>query len=288
MTTVPPIYISTMAFLGQSPTAIVEAAAQEKFPLEFSSALPHDPLMEDHFANYPHPKLVHNYFPAPRIPFVLNLASANPIIRTQSIEHCLKGLRWSAKAGADFYCAHAGFCLDPQPEELGKQLTHPTQPIDRKKHWNLFLDSVRTLLKIADILDLNFYIENNVTAKMNLDAQGTSPLLCSTPEEMLQLMTDLPHPRLGILLDTAHLKVSSFALNFSMTEGVKSLRSVVKAIHHSDNAGVLDNNQPLTNDYWFLPFMPWFNTLPQVLEVKAQKIQAIKAQMVILQKAATL
>lgn len=288
MTSLPPLYISTMAFLGQPLSSITETAAKEKFMLEFSSALPYDPYMEDYFANYPHPKLVHNYFPAPRIPFVLNLASDNSVIRIQSIEHCLKGLRWSAKAGAKFYCAHAGFCLDPQPEDLGKQLTQPALPTDRKKHWQLFLDSVRTILKVADILDIDFYIENNVTAKMNLDAEGISPLLCSTPAEMLQLISDVAHPRLGILLDTAHLKVSAATLNFSMTDGVKMLQPVIKAIHHSDNEGILDNNLPVTTHYWFLEFMPLFVTLPQVLEVKAQEVTAIKAQMGILQKAATL
>lgn len=271
-------YVSTMAFYGMVPKEMIRRASAENFPLEFSSALPYREDMETLFNEYPHSKLAHNYFPAPAIPFVLNLASADPMIRTQSIEHVLKGLRWTKRGGAAFYAAHAGFCIDPRPEDLGRQLQQSTDRIDREKHWELFLDSIRIILPIAEALELDFYIENNVTAKMNLNVHGESPLLCSDPQEIQRLIREVSHPRLGILLDTAHLKVSAHTLNFSATEAVKIVAPSVRAIHHSDNEGELDNNQPIGSGYWFGEFMPLFGNIPHVLEVKKQDIPAIKKQ----------
>lgn len=278
-------FVSSMAFYGMNPIEMISKSASENFSLEFSSALPYSEQMETLFNEYPHPKLVHNYFPAPAIPFVLNLASGDPLIRIQSIEHVLKGLRWSKQANAPFYCAHAGFCIDPRPEDLGQKLKQSTIKIDREKHWNLFTDSIRIILPLAEALDLDFYIENNVTAKMNLNVHGESPLLCSDPKEMQRLIKEINHPRLGILLDTAHLKVSANALNFSPTEAVKLVAPYVRAIHHSDNAGELDNNQPIEAGYWFSQFMPIFSNIPHVLEVKKQSITAIKAQIAMLRTA---
>jgi len=271
-----------MAFYGTDPVTMINQSKSENFSLEFSSALPYREDMEMLFHEYPHPKLVHNYFPAPAIPFVLNLASGNPLIRTQSIEHVLKGLRWSKKGGASFYCAHAGFCIDLKPEDLGQKLPQSTDRIDRKKHWKLFIEAIHTILPLAEELGLDFYIENNVTARMNLNIHGESPLLCSDPHEMQQLITEINHPRLGILLDTAHLKVSANALNFSPEKAVKIVAPYVRAIHHSDNAGEIDNNQPIEPGYWFSQFMPLFSNIPHVLEVKKQSITAIKKQIQLL------
>lgn len=277
-----PFFVSTMAFYGTDPITMLAQANSEGFPLEFSSALPYQEDMESLFYQYPHPKLVHNYFPAPSIPFVLNLASDDPLIRTQSIEHVLKGLRWSKKGGGSFYCAHAGFCIDPKPSDLGQQLKQSTDRINREKHWGLFTESVRTILPLAEAMGLDFYIENNVTAKMNLNVHRESPLLCSDPKEIKQLIEEINHPRLGILLDTAHLKVSANTLNFSPLEAVKLVAPYVRAIHHSDNEGELDNNQPIEEDYWFGQFMPIFSNIPHVLEVKKLSIAAIKAQIKLL------
>jgi len=99
---------------------------------------------------------------------------------------------------------------------------------------------------------------------------------------MQQLITEINHPRLGILLDTAHLKVSANTLNFSPEKAVKIVTPYVRAVHHSDNAGELDNNQPIKPGYWFSQFMPLFSNIPHVLEVKKQSITAIKKQIQLL------
>ena len=57
--------------------------------------------------------LIHNYFPPPEEPFVLNLASANPTIRQRSLDLVQQAIELSAELGAPFYSVHAGFITDP-------------------------------------------------------------------------------------------------------------------------------------------------------------------------------
>lgn len=276
-------YISTIAFLGQPVERIFEMAKEQEFNLEFSSALPFHPDMEKLFNDYPFPKLAHNYFPAPQDPFVLNLASKDENIRQRSIAHCKNGLKMSKKANAPFFAAHAGFCLDPKPEELGKKLQQSTELINKEAHWILFIESVEEIMKLARELNVDFYIENNVTAQMNINTHGQNPLFCAEPHEMIRLFNHINDPHFGILLDTAHLKVSSRTMKFSLDLAVDQLQSTIKAIHHSDNEGLLDNNQPLEADYWFLQFVSRFSNIPHVIEVKKQDIADLKRQMDLLE-----
>ncbi len=278
------LYISTIAFSGKDINTTLDEARAAQLPLEFSSGLPHHENMRELFESYELPKLVHNYFPAPKVPFVLNLASENEAIRRTSIRHCIQGLKMTKKAGAPFFAAHAGFCLDPDPAELGRQLKQSDQIIDREKHWQIFIESVAEVLLTADELETDFYIENNVTAAMNINVHGQNPLLCSHHREMIRLIHDMPHPRLGILLDTAHLKVTANTLPFNLDEAMQTLRYYISAIHHSDNDGLLDSNQSIDRDYWFAPFMPYFRRLPQVLEAKKQTIDQIQQQVKLLRK----
>jgi sugar phosphate isomerase/epimerase len=277
------IYISTIALSQYGIEEILNICIENKFRVEFSSGLPYSDKLKSLFLDYPFDKLAHNYFPAPELPFVLNLASINDEIRNQSIEHCLQGLRLTKAADAPFFAAHAGFCIDPRPEDLGKKLSEKTAfEYNRAEHWNLFCASVRQILRVANKLEVNFYIENNVIAPFNIDSKGQNPLLCCDAIELNQLMTEINDERLGILLDTAHFKVSSETLNFDLIKNTNALKSVIKALHHSDNNGKSDSNSPLNEDYWFIPFLSEFRHLPQVIEVKQQSVEQLKRQLSIL------
>jgi len=255
-----------MAFRGKPIEEAINICESKDWALEFSSGLPHRADMARVYETCNLTRMPHNYFPAPAVPFVLNLASKNEEIRRQSMEHCLLGLRLSAQADAPFYAAHAGFCIDPNPDELGKQL-RVNVPYERETHWQLFLESVQEILKTADELDTDFLIENNVVAAMNM-YENKNPLFCGDAPEMARLIGDISHPRLGILLDTAHLKVSSNTLNFNLNEAMKILQPHIRGIHHSDNDGQLDTNEKITPEYWFFDYLKNYRELTHVLEVK--------------------
>lgn len=120
---------------------------------------------------------------------------------------------------------------------------------------------------------------------MNQYDDNTNPLLCADDEEMLRLIREIDHPRLGLLIDTGHLKVSARTLGFSVQKALKTLAPYIHAFHHSDNDGTADLNNPIGEDYWFLRDCALFRSAVHVLEVKNQTIGGLKKQMDLLQSA---
>nr|WP_299171039.1 GNAT family N-acetyltransferase [uncultured Allomuricauda sp.] len=273
--------ISTLAFRGKSREEITSLAKKNNWLIEFSSSFPHLNDMEEFFVNANIRRLAHNYFPAPNEPFVLNLASLNKTIRERSIRHCFKGLEISSKAGAPCFSAHAGFCIDPDPKQLGKRLD-VNIPIDREENWQLFVESVRIIVDKAKELGMSFYIENNVTADFNLRDDGEEVLFCSRDKEMISLYNEINSDGFGLLLDTAHLKVSSLALEFDINEAMEKLKPYIKYLHHSDNDGRRDTNESIDASYWFLPWMKEFENSIHILEVNNIGEDQIKKQLMLL------
>lgn len=105
------IYISSLAFLGKTIDQIIEEAVKGKLSIEFSSGIAHDPSAVEKIDKCKFPKYIHNYFPAPKDPFVLNLASSDEAIRQASIEHTIRGLEISKQIGADFFLFMRAFVL---------------------------------------------------------------------------------------------------------------------------------------------------------------------------------
>ncbi|MBI2998209.1 MAG: sugar phosphate isomerase/epimerase [Deltaproteobacteria bacterium] len=277
--------VSTTAFRGRPIEDIVCLAGEAGLHLEFSSGLPYRPDMEEIFYEATCPRIPHNYFPAPRVPFVLNLASLREEIRERSIEHCKKALRMAAMAGAPFYSAHAGFCVDPAPADLGQKLPLQNER-PREEYWRRFVEAVKFLAEEARRLNIKFLVENNVVAPMNVSPSGQHPLLCASFDEMGRLMKAVKNPALGVLLDTGHLKVSSLTLGFRPEVFLGALREHVHGIHHSDNDGSEDTNHPITDKYWFLPYTPHYKGAYHILEVHDQTIAQIREQYRLLEKAA--
>jgi sugar phosphate isomerase/epimerase len=117
-------------------------------------------------------------------------------------------------------------------------------------------------------MEVGFLVENNVTTKFNLRRDGQEVLFCSGPEEMVQLVKEIDSNWFGLLLDTAHLKVSAAALEFDRDQAADKVQPYVRYVHHSDNNGEKDTNEPLGKDYWFLNKMKHFRNCIHVIEVK--------------------
>lgn len=281
----PQIYVSTTAFESDVSKA-VKAARDYDLAIEFGSGIAYQPEMVEWYENLDIPRIPHNYFPAPKNPFVLNLASQNEEVRTRSINHCIQGLRLAKQSCAPFYAAHAGFCVDPKPSELGGAIEVETD-YDKEMGYNIFRESVLQVAHEAKKVEVPFLIENNVVLPENADKQKNTPLLCSTPSEIYSFLRGADHPRVGLLLDTGHLKVSAHTLGFSLEGAVGKLRPYVQGIHHSDNDGRSDSNQGITESYWFLPFIEEFREIPHVLEVADQSIDSILQQVKLITRVLT-
>ena len=260
------IYISTLAIRKYSPEEIVDIALQNNWAIEFSSGMDYRCDLQNFYESLLLKRIPHNYFPAPEVPFVLNLASIDNEIREKSINHCINGLELASSSNSPFFSAHAGFCIDPDPKQLGHQILYNSN-FDREVNKKYFLESIRLLTDKAKELNIQFLIENNVIAGFNFN-DGINPFLCCDSFEMRWLVENIDDPHFGILLDTAHLKVSCKTLGLNKELELLKLQSYIKAIHHSDNDGNSDDNLLLSKDYWFLPHMNKFKTISHVLEVK--------------------
>jgi len=275
------IVVSTLAMMGKSAEEVISMAHKNNWALEFSSGMPYRPDMEKIFLEAPVKKYAHNYFPAPQTAFVLNLASSNTDIRETSVKHCLHGLELAKKAGSPFFSAHAGFCVDPAPSELGTKLDL-SRPYSRSEHWRHFITSVKEISEAAGKMGLRFLIENNVLAPVNVHPDGSNPLFCCGANEMIKMLNEVNSFHLDILLDTGHLKVSAQTLGFDKDEAVNKLLYKVGCVHHSDNDGAFDTNDKLSAGYWFLKHMHKFATSVHVIEVKKLTEEEINAQIKIL------
>lgn len=270
--------VSSTAFRKIKLSEAIRVCNERDWVLEFASGLPYAADMKDVFFSATCKKLIHNYFPAPLEPFVLNLASMNPEVLKKSIAHVTQGLEFAAAVKCPFYSVHAGFCMDPDPNDLGKpfdlKMIYP-----RERHWETFLNSVDQLLKVASSLGVKLVIENNVLAKFNLTSKGENPTLCAGPEEILKLIELFGNrDSFGLLLDTAHLKVSRNTIGFNVEPLLTKIAPYTHQIHHSDNDGSADTNGPIDKNYWFLEHMGKFSHAVHTLEVHDQSEADIAVQ----------
>tara|TARA_B100000963_G_scaffold29270_1_gene21684 strand:- start:11017 stop:11868 length:852 start_codon:yes stop_codon:yes gene_type:complete len=202
--------------------------------------------------DYKNNSQIHNYFPPPKKPFVLNLSSKNKVISSKSINLVKKNIINSKKIGSKFYSFHAGFRIDPNFKELGKQINN-RMLISKKEAMKIFFERVVKLSKFANKHGVKLFIENNVISKKNLKRFRSNPFLLTTPSEIISFFNKLPKNlnNIGLLLDVAHLKVSSRTLKFNLQKSHKSLRKYINAYHLSDNNGIVDSNKKFSKNAWF-------------------------------------
>ncbi len=216
------------------------------------------------------PLLVHNYFPPPVQSFVLNLAATDPAIRKASHALCRHGLELTAKLGAPFYSVHAGFAMNLTPDLLGRPGQQAQIPdaclIPRAEADAAFEESVRELLGMAETLGVTLLLENNVVSATHVNAGRGDSLLLTHPDECRDFFAKHRNPRLGLLLDTGHAKVSGQTLGFAPEGFFAKCREPLAALHLSDNDGVVDSNHSFDEGAWFAPALRDFRDLPMVIE----------------------
>jgi sugar phosphate isomerase/epimerase len=196
---------------------------------------------------------IHNYFPPPSKPFVFNLASLNPDISKRSFDHALNSIEIASDIGKGYYSFHAGFLLDLEVSELGKKIKKRTLN-ERSKAFQIFLDNINKLAKVAEEKGIELLIENNVISAGNYAEFKEDALLMTQAEECIQVMKSVPN-NVKMLVDLAHLKVSSNSLNFDPIEFLSKCDEWISAYHLSDNDGTRDSNEPFSKDSWFWPYI---------------------------------
>jgi sugar phosphate isomerase/epimerase len=188
--------------------------------------------------------LLHNYFPPPSSPFMLNLASLNDDLYYQSLEHCKGAIALCKRLGSEKYGVHAGFLIDFIPEEAGKKISY-RKLNNRSQALNRFCDAWRVLTEEAGS-DVSLYIENNVFSKTNATTYGDdNPFFLTSFDGYMEMNDQLDF---NILLDLAHLKVSSNSLGLNFESQVQSMILLTDYLHVSGNDGMHDQNHGVVDD----------------------------------------
>lgn len=218
--------------------------------------------------------LIHNYFPHPDTPFILNLAANSAAIRTLSINHCLRAIDLCVELKLPFYSFHSGFAFEANPEQLGGSLLDAPRFSKDKAH-KCFIESLKYLCEYAEKNNLPLLIENNVVTTQNLVNGRNDLLLGATADELLQMLNEVNSPLLGLLVDMGHLKVTAKSLGFDRETFLTSLCKNVKAYHFSDNDGVADEHLEFDEKAWFLPYLAGLTEAVMILETRKTQIAKI-------------
>ena len=193
--------------------------------------------------------LVHNYFPPPAKPFVFNLASLNQDVEKKSINHAKEAINYAANLNSPTYTFHAGFLMDPAVSELGKKIM-PKELYEKKNALNTFIENINILSCYAKERNVELLIENNVLSENNSKSFKSNPLLMTDISDCIEIMSSTPD-NVNLLVDLAHLKVSSNSQSFSCKEYLKKADNWIRGYHMSDNNGLSDTNNKITNESWF-------------------------------------
>lgn len=183
--------------------------------------------------------LLHNYFPPPPTPFVLNLASLDGETASLSMNHAANALRISSELGCDKFGIHAGFLINIPVNQIGKSIDRKAL-FNRDEAMEFFLENIRLLTAESSP---KIYIENNVIAPFNLENfKGENPFFLTSSVDYFEMAKKID---LNLLLDVAHLKVSCCALGLDFDRELDALFPLSSYVHISDNDGQSDSNNGL-------------------------------------------
>jgi len=287
------LYVSTGAFTASSLGEILRTCRDHGIDrVELSSGLQHAPdFLAPVHATPELAYLVHNYFPPPAEPFVLNLASTDSSTLARSHAMAREAIDLAAQLGAPFYSVHSGFALNLTPALLGNPAGQAAaaahQHVSRDDAYAIFLRSVSQLADHARSRSIRLLVENNVLSPIYLAKHGANPLLLCDADEILRFFRDLSDDSVGLLLDVGHAKVSATALGFAPADFLIRVAPHIGAWHLSDNDGIADQNRPLDETAWFFPHLREHAPVPIVLEIYRLTPGQLREQLALVQGALT-
>lgn len=185
--------------------------------------------------------LIHNYFPPPENPFILNLASLDKNIYEKSLSHLRKALELTRLLGGDKFGFHAGFFVDRPVEEIGKKFGRSCLN-DREKALEYFTQGFHCLRD--EFKDIDLYIENNCYSASNYQVYGSNfPFMLLNFQDYKELRKKIDF---RLLLDIGHLMVSTGTFRSGFKEEFKEMFEISDYIHISNNDSRHDQNLGLS------------------------------------------
>ncbi len=257
------LHISTTAFAADVLTPEGAPAAAGHPALELSGGRHRDPAVLDAAlerlaAQGATDILVHNYFPPPSAPFVLNFATADAALFDRCLQLARAALALCARLGAPYYSFHPGYRRDGRELPDG-HFAFAGPPRSMEDALARFHANFPALDALAQAAGVGLAVENLFPTR----AEVTS--LANTLAEMEALLAPLP-ARTGLLLDLGHLAVSANILGFDRREYLDAFLSRhgrrLFEVHLSANGGETDDHLPLVAGDWQLGVLPRLRGLP--------------------------
>ena len=215
----------------------------------------------------------HNYFPIPKNSFVINLASEKTA--KKSINNILKGIKFASQYGKKIFSFHAGLRFNPKVSSLGEeQLEYKI--LNSEISYNILEMSIRKIIN-QKIEDTIVCIENNVVEKKNFNQESNKYIFSDlTDSDFIKNL--IKTYNIKVLLDVAHLKVSSKTLKFNPYKFIDEYYDSIFIAHLSDNNSINDEGSILKKESWFWKSIHWKNLKYISLEIKNADISTLKQQ----------
>lgn len=244
------IYVSSACIKKNKISAIVKQLAEHGIKnielsggTDYYSELINDleALKNIYHLNY----VCHAYFPPPKVPFVVNLASCNDKIYQQSIKHYVQCVEMLKYLQINVLSIHAGFLVEIYTDEIGKKLNCCTI-YDEKKVYERFCMAYEYIAKLCAENNISLYLENNVLSAENYqEFRNQNYMMMTDFTSILKMKGQL---RFNLLLDLGHLYVSCKTLGLDYSKECENLKKYTKWIHISENNGITDEHKPLVEN----------------------------------------
>ena len=138
------------------------------------------------------------------------------------------------------------------------------------------------MAKVAEEKNITLLIENNVLSQNNFEEFKENILLMVDERECTEIMNSVTG-NVKMLVDVAHLNVSSNSMNFDRISFLKKLDKWIFAYHLSENNGKSDTNEKIRLDSWFWPYIKT-NLDYYSIEVYGEKPEELLKQKELTQK----
>ncbi len=269
---------TTFAALDSRLTDVVDAVlAAGLRRIELGSIHCYEPDLAEKLRQRPAEYVVHNYCPAPPEPFVVNIASLDPAVRTRSLAHVVESLDFCARIGAGLYTFHPGFLSDPEgPSRSTSSYDFhfgAAEPRDYERAWAYFVEGCRSIATEARARGVRIAVETQgAVAKRD-------ELLLQRPPELRRLFAEVADAGVEVNLNLAHLALAANAFGFERGELVDVAAPRLAAMEVSHNEGVHDEHRSLVEGGWYWPVLqaPALCAVPVILETRDTPLDTLVA-----------
>jgi len=276
------IFVSTSVFNLKNVEIILETALLNDLKnIELSSNLAYQKNVYKIILKYKNDLnfLIHNYFPTPKEPFVLNLASSDEGVISKSMDLVNRAIELSFKLNIEFYSLHCGFTFNSDGYHLGKTSQKELPKISIEKSFLNFTKNLKKVINYARKRGIKIAIENNVVFKESLNGEENVTCLGAGIDGLRKIFNYIDDDNLYLLLDIAHAKININSLNLNILELIKEFKDKTIAVHLSDNDGINDTNEMILPDSDILGYLKFFRNKYLILETHNLEINQVKKQL---------